>query len=295
MLTAIRTVFYRALEQRYSVQSARFLAGHFTDGPDDAFIGNMILSKLMTNYIRAFLARGNWEQVDYFLRRNCSIMREGEGSKAKLLLCTHTGDYWVSVLMAAREYEGAGIDFVVPIYEAITEENQAMYDLIAIPGVKIIFLRIHDEGALTRVVRHMKAPNSVVAIFYDLYCYSSGIYNGAVEATTLFGRHAHMTTGILQVAQRMTLATSFVSCHYSARDAHFQTEITSPVVLSTQDPTRQEMIAYLESKIRKAPWQWQFISVLDSYYHFPFSELQARHARQQALFTRLNTHYQGHR
>lgn len=295
MLSIICTLFYGYLKRLYSAESSQFLSHLLTNKTDRVFIRRFILNKLMTKYIRIFLEKKSWEQVNYFLNRNCRIERKNNGSKAKLLLCTHTGDYWVSILMVAREYEGMERNVIVPVYQNITAENQAMYDKITILGVKVIFICIHNDGALKQVVRHMMDPHSIVAIFYDLYSYSAGIYNGVAEPVSLFGRHAHMTTGILQIAQRMKLTTSFVSCHYSESNKYFQTEITSPFVLSPGDNTQQEMVAYLESKIRETPWQWHFISLLDTYYHFPFSTLQAWHSRQQSLFIRLNAKYQGRR
>lgn len=295
MLNIVLTLFYPVFKRQFSAENSAFLSHHFTGRRDAAFIRRLLLNRLVTSYIRTFFAQANWEMGNHFLNRNCSVVREENAGKAKLLLCTHTGDYWLSVLMAAREYEGMGINFVIPIYEAVTEESQAMYERIDIAGVKIIFICIHNAGALKKITRWMKDPDTVVAIFYDLYCYSRGVYNGAVEPTRFFGRQAHMTTGIMHLAQRMQLNASLVSCHYSESAKHFRMEITAPAVWSSVDCARQEMMSWLESNIRRAPWQWHFIVSLDTYYYFPFSALQAWHSKNQNEFRRLNAKYTGQR
>lgn len=291
ILGVISFLFRDFLKVHYSADTANYLVRMLLNNHDKDFVRLFIQNKLMTQFVRLFLEAIAWKEVDLFLHQHCIVHNDQQGTGSKMLLCTHTGDYWIAILTIARQYEGQGVEVIVPIYEKITEKNRCTYDKINITGVKVIFVNIHEAGVLLRLTRYLKKPNCVVAIFYDLFCYAAGVYNGSVEPVCLFGKKGHMTTGIIQLAIRMALNVSFVSCFYSAEDKKYLTEISHSYNLPGNGCIRNNMVAWVETQVKRYPSQWHFVANLDTYYHFPLSELKSLHSKNQAHFIRLNAKY----
>ncbi|WP_414146922.1 hypothetical protein ACMGGR_11530 [Erwinia sp. BNK-24-b] len=290
-LNVLATIFFSHFSQFYSVASAEYLSEKILGVREERFARLMILNKLMSKYIQIALHDMSWKQTLSFLDRNCKVITGGQHKPAKLLLCTHTGDYWLAILGAARQYQGSGCDFIVPVYQAITDDLQQMYNKISIPGVNIIFINIHQKGMLLKLNRSLRDEDSVVAIFYDLFGYSAGVYNGATESVEFFNKKGQMTTGIVNVAKRLGLAVSFVSCFYASEEEKYLVEITPPVQLTETQEATKGMLAFLEGYLRTTPWQWSFISSLDAYYHLSLFSLNAKNSREASHFARLNDKY----
>lgn len=290
VLRCISWLFFGHLKSFYCCASAEYLAKKFFQHSRSDFARLLMLNKLMSKYIYYALHHKDWYQVDVFLQRYCNIT-DNVSSPGKLLFCTHTGDYWLSILTAARQFQGSDCDFVVPIYQKIDDDMLTMYKKIAIPGVNIMFVNIHENGALLKISRYLKRPGCVVALFYDLFTYSAGISNGSAEPVIFFSRKAWMTTGIINMAERMELAVNFMSCRYLADKGKYLINLTPTLVLSGKKDTRNLMLSFLETYLRETPWQWHFIASLDAYYHVPLFALQAKNSREAEHFARLNYKY----
>lgn len=290
MLSLIAFIFKRFLAKKYSSSSALYLARSFFKYGGKDFSRLLILNKLMSEYIRISLNESDWMQIRNFLDRNCYLLPSGN-EPGKLLLFTHTGDYWLSILTMARQYQNMGCEFIVPVYQPITDEILEMYKKINIPGVDVLFINIHDTGALLKIIRYLKNPKSVVAIFYDLFCYCSGVYNGAVDSVNFFNRKGYMTTGILSVAEKMKLGINFVSSVYSISEKKYVVKMSPSALFSGKSDVDKLMLRYVESCIKENPHQWHFMTSLDSYYHAPYSQLKLKNERELAKFARLNYKY----
>ncbi|CAX59317.1 uncharacterized protein EbC_17860 [Erwinia billingiae Eb661] len=231
----------------------------------------------------------DWKTVSALLEKVCHLS-DPNLTQAKLLLCTHTGDYWLTILTLARQYQGMDYDFLVPIFEEITEENARNYNLIAIPGVRVSFININAPGALIKIARYLREPNKVVAVFYDLPCYVAGNLTGAVEPVTFFNKKGHMTTGIIKLAIKRAVCMKLVSNRYNEASRKF-TVTTAAVIGRQQHEINHEMVGFLERYVRETPWQWHFISTLDTYYHFPLIALHRKNEKEMRHFTVLNNKY----
>ncbi|WP_338567622.1 hypothetical protein VRC02_09760 [Erwinia sp. E_sp_B01_3] len=60
---------------------------------------------------------------------------------------------------------------------------------------------------------------------------------------------------------------------------------------AAEQDLRREMVDYIEARLKVRPYQWHFIANLDTYYHIPFSRIQAVYKKNQAQFLRLNAKY----
>ncbi|MCX8956151.1 hypothetical protein EHW64_02535 [Erwinia psidii] len=289
-INLVATVFKRHLVKYYSCASALYLARCFFNYQGKDFCKLLIINKLMAEYIKFSLFNSNWIQVKNFLDHNCSFSNP-DSKPGKLLLFTHTGDYWLSILTMARQYQGMGCEFIVPIYQPITDEIRKMYNRIKIPGVDVLFINIHDDGSLLKIIRCLKKPKSIVAIFYDLFCYSTGIHNGAVDSVTFFNKKGYMTTGMLSLAEKMKLEINFISNRYSVSEGKYITTISPAVLLSGQTDVDKVIISHLESCIKENAYQWHFMISLDAYFHVPYSQLKLKNDRELAQFARLNYKY----
>ncbi len=284
-------LFSGYLNKQCVTDSAQYLSSKIFKVNNRKFARLMVLNRLMSSYIRFGFYKQAWASVLTFLNRNCLVQYKGEQQPGKLLLCTHTGDYWVLILSAARQYEGSGYNFIVPVYQKIADEQLKMYNRITIPGVNVKFINIHEKGMLLKLSRYLKDPNTVVAVFYDLFCYSAGVFNGASEPVTFFNRKGQMTIGITNMAKRLNLTVNFVSCCYLTEESKYMVTISPDIQLTELKDPGEVMLGFLESYLCKTPWQWHFVASLDAYYHYPLYILQAKNSQQASLFARLNHKY----
>lgn len=289
LINMVSVLFRRTLSEYYSVKTAMQLSAKVT-GRQEPWSGRqLILTKLISRYLSLFMFSHDWKTVSALLEKVCHLS-DPNLTQAKLLLCTHTGDYWLTILTLARQYQGMDYDFLVPIFEEITEENARNYNLIAIPGVRVSFIKINAPGALIKIARYLREPNKVVAVFYDLPCYVAGNLTGAVEPVTFFNKKGHMTTGIIKLAIKRAVCMKLVSNRYNVASRKF-TVTTAAVIGRQQQEINHEMVGFLERYVRETPWQWHFISTLDTYYHFPLIALHRKNEKEMRHFTVLNNKY----
>lgn len=291
-LKLISFVFRTHLRKSYYADAAEFLTNKVLDVSQKDFVKFYLQNKLTSLFVRTYLERSLWPEVTCFLQSNSRISTASKAiDNSNMLLVTHTGDYWVAILTAAMQYEGKGCNFIVPIYEKIEEKNKALYKKIKIKGVNLIFVNIHEPGTLLRLTRYLKTPGCVVAIFYDLYCHAAGIYNGGVEAVNFANKKGFMTTGILQIIRKLSLKVSFVACEFCLQENKYIVEFSPMPQHAAEQDLRREMVDYIEARLKVRPYQWHFIANLDTYYHIPFSRIQAVYKKNQAQFLRLNAKY----
>lgn len=289
LINMVSVLFRRTLSEYYSVKTALQLSAKVT-GRQEPWSGRqLILTKLISRYLSLLMFSHDWKTVSALLEKVCHLS-DADLTQAKLLLCTHTGDYWLTILTLARQYQDMDYDFLVPIFEEITEKNARNYNLIAIPGVRISFININAPGALIKIARYLREPNKVVAVFYDLPCYVAGNLTGAVEPVTLFNKKGHMTTGIIKLAIKRAVCMKLVSNRYNEASRKF-TVTTAAVIGRQQDEINHEMVGFLERYVKETPWQWHFISTLDTYYHFPLIALYRKNEKEMRHFTVLNNKY----
>lgn len=289
LINTVSVLFRRTLSEYYSVKTAMQLSEKVT-GRQDPWSGRqLILTKLISRYLSLFMFSHDWKTVSALLEKVCHLS-DPNLTQAKLLLCTHTGDYWLTILTLARQYQGLDYDFLVPIFEEITEKNARNYNLIAIPGVRISFININASGALIKIARYLREPKKVVAVFYDLPCYVAGNLTGAVEPVTFFNKKGHMTTGIIKLAIKRAVCMKLVSNRYNPASRQF-TVTTAAVIGRQQEEINPELVGFLEQYVKETPWQWHFISTLDSYYHIPLIALYRKNQKEMRHFTALNHKY----
>ncbi|MGG1905396.1 hypothetical protein ABFY47_25050 [Enterobacter ludwigii] len=292
LLHLVAFIFKKYLSSYYSVVNAKSLAQKMLLYKSNDFSRKFIINKLLSQYIKDFVSTMSWSHTLCFLKKNCKVRLRDTVRPGKLLLCTHTGDYWLLILSLARLYTGKNCDFIVPIFQKITPKNQMMYNKINIPGVNVLFINIHDNGAILRISKMLKDPKCVVAIFYDLPCYVRNVYNGAVNPVTFLGRQGHMTTGILAIARRLKIKTNVVTCAFSFEKHAYLTEVfdfTYPENLSEQ--SEQSVVVYLEEYLYHHPWQWHFVGFIDAYFHYPYSALISFQNRSSEQYNRLQNKY----
>ncbi|NWA62800.1 hypothetical protein HX773_18005 [Pantoea sp. B9002] len=284
-------VFKRKLNSFYFVSTAEELSSKIIKPEVKLLSSDFLRNKLLTEVIRQYMDRFPWENMSSLVERKSHEVFEKEEELSNLLFFTHTGDYWISILTAIRQYRWKNYKFIVPIYQEIDAASQAMYDKIAYEGVNVTFMHIHAPGALLKLSKHFKDPHCVIAIFYDLSCYIGGIYNGNVEPVSFLGRKGWMTTGILRLASKYRSHANFVCCHYSYEDQFFITQFSQKHSLENTTEMSRLMVAHLEFFLRTWPAQWHFISNLDSYFHFPWSQISTKHTNQIAHYAQLEKKY----
>lgn len=284
-------ILKKSLSLAYSSESASFLTKKIIKVSIKNFEERYVFNRLMVDVIRSFLIKARWNNVNYYLEKQCLLQYEAEKEICDLIFCTHTGDYWLLILKLAKSFEGRNIDLVVPIYKKIDNEMEAIYSKIDIPGVNVIFMCIHEDGALMKLSRYMKEKNVIIAVFYDLSCYISGVYNGAVDDVLLFGKKGFMTTGIIRMAYKHKKKISFASCHYSGNEKKFIVNL-SPVVDSGDiNSIKRSMVSYLEYYLSEFPWQWHFINNLDTYFHYPYFHINQKNIFNNVLLKRIQEKY----
>ncbi|HEJ9721979.1 TPA: hypothetical protein ACKRTC_001306 [Proteus mirabilis] len=284
-------ILKKSLSLAYSSESATFLTKTIIKAPIKNFEERYIFSRLMVDVIRHFLIKAKWDNVNDYLEKQCLLQNQAEKEVCDFIFCTHTGDYWILILKLAKSFEGRNIDLVVPIYKKIDNEMEAIYSKIDILGVNVIFMCIHDDGALIKLSRYMKKKNVIIAVFYDLSCYISGVYNGAVDDVLLFGKKGFMTTGIIRIAYKHNKKISFASCHYSWNEKKFIVNI-SPVVDSGDTYSiKRSMVSYLECYLSEFPCQWHFINNLDTYFHYPYFQINQKNISNNVLLKRIKEKY----
>lgn len=287
----IITLLHSPLRCKYSADSALSLTRQIINVSPQGFIKRYLQSRLMTENVRSFMARVDWNITSAFLQERCVLRKDSSTSRGQFMLCTHTGDYWLLILTLAKHREGENIDFVVPIYNEIDDKNAEMFSRIKIPGVNIIFINIHEDHALLKISRFLHNKSAVVAVFYDLSCYISGVYNGSVEPVKFMNKNGFMTTGIIRIASRSQQQVNIISCHYSETDYRYVIDMSPSHSLADLSVLKDEMISCLDVYLRVYPWQWHFINNLDSYFHYPYSKIQAKHITNLTLLQKLNNKY----
>lgn len=292
VIQCISRLFRKTLAEFYSSDSAIHLSEAIAHKSDEKFASRMIFNKLTSRYISHFMFDNKWEKTIALLNKH-ALLTDPSKKKAKLLLCTHTGDYWVTILSLAREYEGQGCDFIVPIVSEITERNALAYKKIEIPGVRVIFMNINEKGAMIKIARYLHDPLKIVAIFYDLPCYVGGILTGSVEPVSLFNRKAYMAIGIVKLAIRQDICIKLVACRYNEVSQRFDIRL-SLVESRDKIAIQTEMTTFLERYIEETPWQWHFISTLDSYYHFPLILMHRKNVKEMHHLNLITKKYSPH-
>ncbi|WKX27351.1 hypothetical protein [Tatumella ptyseos] len=287
--------FLAHFRKQFRSDSAKFHAIEICQIPSNKFILEHIRNQLFSQYLRRYLFFYPKSKCERFVQRNIECLVEKPNAIAvKLYLCTHSGDYWLTILNIAYQYRNNSSSIkqlIVPIYELITETNREVFAKIEIPGFEVIFIHIHEPGALKKIMAYLRDDISAVAIFYDLFCYAAGTLNGAVENVLFFDRQAYMTTGFSSLIVRFNLPTVFVSTHYCARNGKFITSLSSVKYFDNVKVLREEMVSYIEEYIKKYPTQWHFISHLDTFYHYPFIQLKNSQENKISTYLRLQHKY----
>lgn len=281
----------KPLSSAYSSESADFLTKKIIKVSIKNYEERYVYNSLMVDVIRSFLVKARWNNVNFYLEKQCLLQYEGDKDICDLIFCTHTGDYWLLILKLAKSYEGRNIDLIVPVYKKIDNEMKAIYSKIDILGVNVIFMCIHEDGALIKLSRYMKKKNVIIAVFYDLSCYISGVYNGAVDDVLLFGKKGFMTTGIIRMAYKHKKKLSFASCHYSKNEKKFIINLSPVVDSAGVYSIKHSMISYLEGYLSEFPWQWKFINNLDTYFHRPYFYINQKSISDNVLLKRIQEKY----
>lgn len=277
--------------KQFRSDSAKLHTTEFCQASANDFIIDHVMFQLFSQYLRRYLFLYPREKCEDFVKRSTQCISDIENkTPTKIYLCTHTGDYWLSIINIAFQYRRnpAVIKrLIVPIFELVTEENNKVFSKIEIPDFDVIFINIHEPGALKSIVSYLKDDASAVAIFYDLFCYAAGTANGAVENIKFFNRSAYMTTGFSSLVVRLKLPTKFVSTHYCQSAGKYITTLTSTKIYEDVDVLKQAMVCFIETYIIKYPPQWYFIAYLDTFYHYPFSALQQAQSKTLNSYLRL--------
>ncbi|MBO1811262.1 hypothetical protein J4G53_23725 [Serratia ureilytica] len=291
-LRLVATILGPWLRRYYASGSAQFLAERICGVKVDDFEKKLITHRLMSTYIRFYLKYQGWDNIRRLVISSCSLdSPNAESAVGKLLLHTHTGDYWLSILSCAMQFEGRNCEFIVPIYQEITSENKKMYEKISVPGMKVTFINIHSKGALLKINRAMKDPHSVIAVFFDLSCYIAGVFNGSVNPHVIFKKNGYITLGMLSLARKYGIAVNFVSSEYSISNGVFRVKISDAYLKEHHSILESEAINFFERNLERNPWQWHFMSYIDTYYHYPFSDLQRFNNSVRFQYESLNRKY----
>lgn len=281
--------------KQFRTNSAVFHVVNVCQVSDSNFAAEHIRSQLFSQYLRRCLFSQPKIKCERFLQKSLeNLPTQSSGDRIKLYLCTHTGDYWLSIMTIAYQYRNhsPGIkQLIVPIYEEITEQNSHIFAKIEIKDFDVIFIHIHEPGALKKIMAYLRDDISAVAIFYDLFCYAAGTSNGSVERVRFFNRTAYITTGFSSVVVRLNLPTVFVSSHYCSQNGKFITSLSDMQYFDDVEVLREQMVSHIENYIKEYPAQWYFISHLDTFYHYPFVELQKKQENKLNTYYRLQHKY----
>lgn len=284
-------IFRRPMRNLYSAGTASYLTQNLIRVCQEHFESRYLLHRLTVESVHNFLAKVEWKVSQAFLDHQSVLCKESAAPISPFLLCTHTGDYWVSILNLAMAWKGQNVDFVVPIYQQIDERAAAIFGKIDISGVNVIFLNIHAPGAMLKLKGYFRRKDAVIAVFYDLSCQIGRVYNGNVDSVDFLSRKAYMTTGILRIASRSPRLVHLVSCNLCEIEHQYRVSVSEPYSLADTDALRIKMVSLLETCLEKSPSQWHFINHLDSYFHYPFSKLRKEQAALMTLGKRLSEKY----
>ena len=298
-IMSILSIYSTFLSPHFSKQfrskSAQFHTVEICRVCNNNFVIEYIRAQLFSQYLRRYLFSYPKVKCEIFVQKSIeNLPNISNENITKLYLCTHSGDYWLSILTIAYQYRNSssGIkQLIVPIYEEITEQNINIFAKIEIKDFDVIFLHIHEPGALKKIMTYLRDDISAVAIFYDLFCYAAGTLNGSVEKVRFFNQSAYMTTGFSSLVVRFNIPTKFVSTHYCSDKGRFITALSEIKYFDDTHLLRDEMVNFIEKYIQDYPAQWHFISQLDTFYHYPFVQLQKAQENKINSYHRLQHKY----